>query len=144
MGAVVTTLNLGVVDDLRYSNKGTTKIADVAGYLERKYHIMEVFFELHIEQIEELLCDALQGQIETIAMGGSRANNPFGTAESKIEALFKLWLSGGGMDGLGVPGVPTQAALDGVNHRLKLKKGSPRPSFIDTGLYQASFKSWFD
>jgi len=49
------------------------------------------------------------------------------------------------MDQLGYPGIPTGAAEAGVNHRLLhpyAKDNPERPSFIDTGQYQADFKSW--
>jgi len=48
------------------------------------------------------------------------------------------------METLGYPGVPTRAALMGVNSRLKKRRGKRRPSFRDTGLYQASFMAWVD
>jgi len=45
---------------------------------------------------------------------------------------------------LGIPGVPTKAALRGVNHRLKhpYRRRGARPSFVDTSLYMSSFKAW--
>ena len=33
-------------------------------------------------------------------------------------------------------------ALDGISRRFKNKKGPPRPSFIDTGTYQAAMRAW--
>jgi hypothetical protein len=49
------------------------------------------------------------------------------------------------MDTLGIPGVPTLAAQEGRSSRFKKGKGKgPRKSFIDTGLYVGSFKSWVD
>ena len=72
------------------------------------------------------------------------AGSPFAAGESQIENRFKQFLSLREVEKLGIPGVPTKAALAGVSHRFKGKKGGRRPSFIDTGLYQASFKAWID
>jgi hypothetical protein len=70
---------------------------------------------------------------------------PFASSKSqKIDDTFHKFLDSKEMETLGIPGVPTAAALKGVSHRLKLKKGAPRPSFIDTGMYQAHFKSWVE
>ena len=65
---------------------------------------------------------------------------------ANIETRFRHFLSQKEMDSLGVPGVPTKAALAGVSHRFKhpYAKRAPRPSFIDTGLYEASFRAWVE
>jgi hypothetical protein len=66
---------------------------------------------------------------------------------AEIEERFKDFLSLQEMDKLGVPGVPTEAAKKGKSSRFKRRRskgGAPRPSFIDTGLYQSSFKAWVD
>lgn len=146
------TLHLGVID-LPYSNvvvrkKGKTPNAttgDVADILEAKYHVMEHFSELHGDDIALFMADALAGSLETLAMGGP-AGDPFATAAGQTESLFKTFLATKTLERYGYPGVPTKAALKGVNHRFKhpYAKRDPRPSFIDTGLYQSSFKAWVD
>lgn len=155
------TLHLGVIDqpyadpapagagkrDKKGKRTGSATTGDVADILEAEYHIMEIFAEENWDAIQELLADSYAGTLETIMMGGGNGGDPYASATSKIEKLFKAWISEGKMEKLGYPGVPTQAALDGVNHRLKhpYRKSNPRrPSFRDTGLYQASFKSWTD
>ena len=57
---------------------------------------------------------------------------------------MKQFISSGEMEKLGYPGVPTKAALMGVNHRLKKKRGPRRVSFIDTGQYQANLTNWVE
>ncbi|EJC5177426.1 DUF1353 domain-containing protein [Salmonella enterica] len=42
----------------------------------------------------------------------------------------------------GTEGVPTARALEGISKRFKNRKGEPRPSFIDTGMFQASMRAW--
>lgn len=79
-------------------------------------------------------------------MGAPVSLDPFGSATSKIEDRFKQMLSTRELDSLGFPGIPTAAAQRGVNHRFKhpYKKRAARPSFIDTGTFQASAKAWVE
>lgn len=159
----MTVLHLGVVD-IPYARvpveykahrrkagaAGTATTGDVAEWLENKYHVMEVFFEARQEAIAGFVEHSLQGALESVLMGGP-PGSPFKQAEADIDTEFRHFLSSGEIETFGIPGVPTKAAQMGVNHRKKSgfnrRKGgkpTPRPSFIDTGLYEASQKSWFD
>lgn len=132
-------LHLGVID-IPYEEGGETT-ADVAQYLEDNYGVMQYFFDTHTEQIIGLLEKDLAGSLENIMAGAPPSNNPFMESMSEIHNLFVIFLETNQMDGQ--PGVPTKRALDGISKRLKSKKGdAPRPSFIDTGLYEASMRSW--
>jgi hypothetical protein len=135
-------IHLGVAD-VPYT-EGTQTTGDVAEILEDKYHVMQVFYEQHKEDVAADLEKSLSGQLENMMAGAPPPNKPFGSAESAIEDRFKRFLSEAEMDRLGYPGVPTGAALRGVNSRLKVKKGPPRPSFIDSGTYEASMVCWVD
>ena len=149
-------LHLGVID-LPYAqapskrrrkkiSAGTQTTGDVAGWLENDYHVMEHFWALHSGEVVQALEGSLQGAIDNMIMGAPMSASAFGSAESAIEDRFKQMLSNRELDVLGFPGIPTAAAQAGVSHRRKrpsVKRG-PRPSFIDTGLYQASFKAWVE
>lgn len=152
-------LHLGVIDipyaqaPKRHQRKagtgGTQTTGDVAGWLENRYHVMEIFAEAKGDKIAAALEDSLSGALESALMGAANMNSydPTGKAMTDIEDAFKVFLSSQEIEKLGYPGVPTQAALDGVNHRLKrpyAKSNPRRPSFIDTGLYESSFKAWID
>jgi len=153
------TLHLGVTE-IPYANNpqlsakqrkkskaSTQTTGDVAEILEAEYHIMQIFFNLHDKGIAKDLESSLEGALENLLAGAPLGGNAFAEAESEIEQRFKNFLTNREMETLGYPGVPTQAALEGVNHRLKhpYKKSNPRrPSFIDTGLYESSFKAWVD
>lgn len=146
------TLHLGVID-MPYASPGGKTTADVAQILEDKYHVMETFYEdMGPDVIQKAIEQSAKNAVETLILGGSRPGSNSANisltleAEGEIEAAFKLWLSQQEMD-YTQPGVPTQAALKGVSHRLKraqAKTNPARPSFIDTGLYQSSFRSWLD
>lgn len=125
---------------------GSLTTGDVAEILESKYHVMEIFFQEHEEEILGYISDAMVGALETALMGGPSNADPYAAANDKIKVAFQTFIESGEMERLGYPGVPTQAALDGVSHRFKhpYAKRPARPSFVDTGLYVNSFKAWLD
>ena len=126
------------------ANEKTT--GDVAEILEAKYGVMEAFFENKEEKIVGLLTESLAGALEDLVAGAPSADrDPFAEGSSKIEEEFKEFLSSREAETVGIEGTPTKAALRGVHHRFKhpyAKSNPRRPSFIDTGLYQASMKAW--
>jgi hypothetical protein len=128
----------------KYANVTT---GDVAEILEAKYHVMEVFFRQHDQDVVAVQLEkSLKCAVESLMMGAPLTLDPFGTATSEIENRMKQFLSNREMDALGYPGVPTMAAQMGVSHRFAhpYKRRPARPSFIDTGLYQSSMKAWID
>jgi hypothetical protein len=147
-------IHLGVVDiPYQQFSMGPTRngkvehqtTGDVAEWLEDRYGVMEHFVDLHGDEIAKSIESSLAGALESLATGAPARLNPFGTAMSDIETLFKFtYLDKEEITKTGAQGVPTAAAKKGVNHRLKLNKGPKRPSFIDTGQYQATMKAWTD
>jgi hypothetical protein len=153
----VTTLHLGVIN-IPYvdaptgakgkrggktaANEKTT--GDIAEILEDKYSIMETFWTKHQGEIIHELESSIAGAFESLMMGAPTQADPNAAGTSKIETMFKTFLSGREMDG--APGVPTAAAMRGVNHRFKhpYARRAPRPSFIDTSTFENSFKAWVD
>ena len=128
-------------------SSGGQTTGDVATILEDRYHVMELFYELNMEGIAKALETSIAGNIENVLMGNYGSNNPHAAAESDIEAMFKSFLSNRGLDNSGARGVPTMAALKGINHRLAhpyAKSNPERPSFIDTSVYQANFRALVD
>lgn len=122
-----------------------TSTYDVAEILEYKYALFTKFFESNEKAIADILSESLAASLEEL-MAGRTPKDPLGDGGSKIEALFKEWLSTLKAESV-IEGAPTKAALAGVNHRLlhPHAAGNPRrPSFIDTGLLESSFKAWFD
>lgn len=127
---------------------GAKTTGDVAEILEDKYHVIEFFYEdLGGELIAGALENSVLGAIESVVLGAPVDSiRPTAEAEGEIEAAFRHFLDQREMDGH-APGVPTAASVAGVNHRFLhpyAKSNKSRPSFIDTGLYQANFKAWVD
>ncbi|MFA9204831.1 MAG: hypothetical protein ACEQSH_00085 [Bacteroidia bacterium] len=114
----------------------------VAEWLEARYHIMEVFYEDSRSAVHELIEESVRDKLEAVLMGAPPEGDPFLEAGSEIEKRFKQFLATDQMAKMGIPGIPTKAALMGINPRLKSGRGMPRPSFIRTGLYQSAFKAW--
>lgn len=116
---------------------------EVAILLEKHYHIMRVFAESNENFIKQELIKSMQATIVNLKMGGP-VNRvvPYEEAFEAIRLKFNHFLDTQVMESLGIPGVPTRAALDGVQTRLKLMHGPRRASFIDTGQYEASMRVW--
>lgn len=128
-----------------YGEGKTTE--QVAKELEDKYKIVETFWQLEEDNFVELLEEAFAEDIEDV-MQMSEVKKAKGISDKetdKIEARFRQNLSSRRYDGM-LPGVPTTAAQRGVSHlkqRPYAKRG-PRPSFVDTGMYQRSFRAWVE
>ena len=126
---------------------GAPSTGDVAEWLETKYGVMQAFFNAHEQDIANALEDSVKDTLENLLMGAPPDMNAFGAGTSRIEEMFKDFISSQQAEQVGIPGTPTAAALKGVNHRLKhpyAKSNPRRPSFRDTGLYQTSFKCWVE
>jgi len=132
------TFHLGVID-VPYEDENTTT-GDVAEYLEEKYQIMQTFFDRYSNDIADLMANDMAASLENMMAGAPPAKDPLAESMSRIHDLFVAFLDNTEMNGL--PGGPTRRALDGISRRFKNKKGPPRPSFIDTGTYQAAMRAW--
>ena len=117
---------------------------EVAMILEGKYRIMEMFYNAHASEIAEDLAESYRGATVAVMNGADPATlNPAEEGTSGIEDKFKSFLTEGEMEAMGIPGVPTKAALLGRSRRKAGGRyGGRRPSFVDTGLYQSSFRAW--
>ena len=137
-------LILGVVDVAYSGDKDAKTTGDVAQILEDKYHVMEIFYLENQEKIGEFLADGIAAQITALANGKKPSGNPFFSATQKIDERFRDFLDSGQMETILPITQPIAAAQIGVNHRKKKgynKNHEARPAFIDTGLYQRSFRS---
>lgn len=125
------------------SSEGTTT-TQVAQILEDKYGVMAAYYSKHQDDVAQAVINSLDGALENLYMGHP-IGDPFAEAGQEIMTGFKLFLATGEIEGMGVDGVPTQAAQDRRSLRHKNKKSSgPRPSFIDTGTYEASMRAWIE
>jgi hypothetical protein len=143
-------LHLGVIDvpyqgtnEHDKNSKETT--GDVALSLEFKYKVMQIFFEEYEDEITEILEKSFEAQIDQFVFTGQFNLSEIDT--SKIDDLFKQYLSNNEWES--ATGERIGAASLGHSKRFKDRyneegKRGPRPAFIDSGLYQASFKSWVD
>lgn len=128
------------------SNAATKTTGEVAEILEEKYGVLDTFVYARLPDIATALEESIAGELETLMMGGKPGGNPFQSAEASITTMMKKFISAQEIEHMGIEGVPTQAALNGVNHRLKhpyAKKNERRPSFMDTTLYWQTLRAWF-
>src|SRR4051794_28928498 len=73
-----------VPDTISAPAGGQQTTGDVATILEDRYHILEVFFEVHQDDIVRALEDAIGGSLEDLRMGAPIGNNSLAAAESAI------------------------------------------------------------
>lgn len=120
--------------------------AQVAKELEKRYKIVETFYEINEDYIVNLIEEQAAIDIDDIMMMKKPSRKGMSFEETdKIEHRFKYALASGEFDGL-IPGTPTTAAQRGVSHlrRHPYAKRGPRPSFIDTDTYRQSFTVWME
>lgn len=127
-----------------HASDGPTTTVVVANALEERYHVLGTFVEHHKDDIGEAINNSLSGALENLHMG-LPLGDPFAEAGQEIAAGFRTFLMTGEIEGYGIEGVPTQAALNRESLRFKNKHGNAqRPSFVDTGTYEASMRAWID
>ena len=138
-------LHLGVLD-LPHPGGGKAELStgDLAEILESKYGIYSVFIDANLEKIADDMAESLGDAIDNVLAGAPVPENPFADAEQQVAADFVSFLDTSEIEKIGVRGTPTEAALKGVNHRLKINKGPRRPSFIDTGTLRAATTAWVE
>jgi len=148
-------INVGVIE-VDEPEGGTT--FTVAQSLEKRYHLFTAFAETNIDFIaKELATDA--ANMLTALMNNEPTGAAFADAGDAITNRFKQFISLREDEQVGLVGVPTQAALAGLTLRTKNKKsitkvrkgakyvrvyGAARPSFIYSGIMQASLKCWVE
>ena len=133
----MTTLSLGVLD-VAYKDDQATTTGKVAEILEGRYHIMRTFLELNEVMIGDALAKKMIARMRTPALG---------KRDMEIDAIderFRDFLDADEISKLLPPSQQSAAAQAGVNHRKKhpyAQANNARPAFVDTGLYQASFRA---
>jgi len=131
----------------RGSSKNMTalKVADI---LEAKYNVVETFHAIHEEEIKNVMHEGFKEVAERMISergGQTRASlkNLMKPATKQIENMFRQFLDHEEMNGM-IEGVPTDAAKGGkLRGRGKItRRGIQRASFVNTGIYKASFRAW--
>jgi hypothetical protein len=158
----LTTLNLGV-HNVAYGargSRGALQTGQLAKILEGRYGIMRAFFEHERPMIGAAITRSIKGSLINVLMGQPGPVVLTNMSTSSIDNAFKQSITTYKYDqwikrGRPFP-VPTLASLAGISHRTKNPKAGRgkksratgkrervvRPSFRDTGLYQAQFVSW--
>ena len=153
-------LHLGVVD-VPHIQPGVTTY-DVGMELEKDYGLFSAFYDFYENSIDQALAKDVSIALEKL-MSGKDPKLTFLDSTSAIDTMFHNFLDSGAIENMGKPGVPTKAALEGKRTRFKEKGSSAkawvkgrrspvtsvttgvrRPSFVDSGILNASIKSWFE
>ena len=142
------TLHIGVIETKYADSKQAVGTGDVATWLERRYGVLGGFVGAHSQDIANDLAASVKSQITNLMLG-SPTTDPFAQATQDIATRAKQFISSGEAERVLAKGkpnpVPTQAAIDRKSSRIKSgKRSGPRPSFIDTGMYEGSLTAWVD
>lgn len=130
---------LGVIDQPYDYGDTSATTHEVAEALEGEYGLFTHFWEARADEI----CAEVGEAVAYALVNHIQHGAPMVSGELLGETMqqFSIFLEAEEMAGLSV-GVPTQAARDGKNSRLKQGYGTRRPSFIDGGLLKSSFVAW--
>jgi hypothetical protein len=126
----------------------------VAKILERNYGVMQMFWDVHGQDVATDLEESFQGALEARLMG--HTVDPFGRGMQSVERRFREFISTREVErqgfaprtrlaGRALLQIPTKAALRGVNPRLAhpySSRNPRRPSFNASGIYMGSFRAW--
>jgi hypothetical protein len=119
----------------------------VAKILNSKYNILELFYGMYEKEINDIISSNF-GQVASNMLSAGRELNKVSKKNlqpgmQEIVGMFRSFIDNEEMNGR--PGIPAQASLMGIRHRRghRIRHGS-RPSFVDTGIYKASFRAWVD
>jgi hypothetical protein len=123
------------------SFSSTMSATQVAGILEAKYKVVETFTAVHDGDIREILSETFRDAIiktfsERKKFASDRMVQYMKPKTDQIQKLFRVFLDNE------ETGAAVAAATKG--NRTGRKSKSPRPPFIDTGIYRASFRCWAD
>ena len=127
-----------------------TSVEKVAQILEHRYNVVQTFKTAESAFIKQTVQEAYIKKMRAAVKGKSDRFDMAQYIEARLDQRFRRFLSSGAIESMGIPGVPTEASIERVGGMLtwaearrKKKKINPlaSPSFIDTGLYLASFRT---
>lgn len=151
-------LKLGVIEVPE--PQGDITSYDLGKILESKYGLFSNFYKLHEKDIGEDIDSAFSKAVDSVMNGDERsAVGQIMKAGEKITDKLHNFISLREIEKMGIPGVPTEAALLGLSLRTKNDKpigkakkgvkykqvkGPRRPSFMYSGVFEASLKAWIE
>ncbi len=135
-------LSLGVLDIVYADPEDEEEVTtfEVAKKLEVRYQVMGVFVDDKMEAIKQIVIDSVLGEIESMKMGKPKPTLA-GRTMGRVEELFRDYLDAD--EWQRITGKTIMSARLGLSRR-KEPTGEPRPAFIDTGLYQSTFRAWLN
>ena len=134
-------VSLGVLEVAYTDEEGATTTGEVAEILEKKYDVMATFVDAHADKIKDDVASVyvlfLNNYLKTGETWGGHKEFPL----EKVDSEFSDYLDRD--EWQRITGRTIMAAALGLSSRKKDKQYSgPRPAFIDTRLYQRSFRAF--
>lgn len=131
-------LELGEFDVAYTADGKATTTFEVAGYLEKKYHVMETFYQLHEKEIGETVARAVGSAVKRMSV----TNTPsFDLNVTRIKTMFNNYLDSGEWERVSGQRIEAAHGRHRVHHRdgsTEMSRRSGR-AFIRTGQYEQFF-----
>jgi len=157
-------LGLGVIDVPEPYGDPPKSTYEVGMDLEKRYGLFSMFYNFREKEISELIAKDAAIGLEMMLKGESVSiASVFAVSADTISDKMHDFITNQEVEKVaamyGERGIPTQAALDGTSYRFEkgvtakrwikgkrgggkaVKKRNPRPSFIYSGVFEASLKA---
>ena len=133
-------IQLGVIEQKYTDSKSGKTTYDVAKILEGKYHVMQIFFDMHGADIAKELEERVEGELTKLMAGHKSANflnelDPLTETEQKFREYIDNSEHGIQLKKLLKP----QA---GGRKKMQYRKVDKVTAFIWSGLYRQCFRAW--
>ena len=122
----------------------------VANHLEESYDLFSAYVDNKKEKIANHLSSGIEQAIANI-VAGKPYKRELNNSVAVIGKDLKNFINTKEAENLLAPGkgkypVPSQAALDGKSKKRSkpYAKGARRPTFVDSGIFVGSIKSWVE
>jgi hypothetical protein len=132
-------LVLGVVE-VPYA-EGREDTGEVAEILEGKFHVMQTFVDMKMDQIVGFIENGIVGALESQLLGAPAGHDTYGSAMSEVEELFHTYID------KEEHGIQTKAKLApkaGARRKRQYRQVASKITFVDSGLYRNNFKAWIE
>jgi hypothetical protein len=114
---------------------------DLGKHLEEKYGLFSKFYEMDKEKIAKYIEEGIEGALSTYQLTGQMPADPLPSVGTQIVKDFQDMIDQKKFDNV-LPNVPTKASKIGIRRRFKNRLDPNRPSFQDTGIFEASLEAW--
>lgn len=133
-------LHLGVdPEETPYADEGSKTVGDVAEIIEDKFHVMQIFADMHEQDMADELSISYANAMDSIFSGRPMPKDFAASATAKIGDMFETYIN---TQEHGIDLKKLRKPLAGSRKKRQYRKAKAATAFLDTGLYRGAFKAW--